>query len=84
MSPLIDLSGIQTLEVPKTLNRTLENPRLKPQGVICKIWTLLDLSAKNMELGYLKSYGSHVWRLANETMRFGPNCKKATLVLMYG
>jgi hypothetical protein len=23
-------------------------------------------------------------RFANETMRFGPNCKKATLVLMYG
>jgi hypothetical protein len=24
MSPLIDLSGIQTLEVPETLNRTLD------------------------------------------------------------
>jgi hypothetical protein len=30
MSPLMDLSGIQTLEVPKTLNRPLENPGLKP------------------------------------------------------
>jgi hypothetical protein len=28
MSPLMDLSGIQTLEVPKTLNRPLENPGL--------------------------------------------------------
>jgi hypothetical protein len=26
MSPLIDLSGIQTPEVPKTLNRPLEKP----------------------------------------------------------
>jgi hypothetical protein len=30
MSPLMDLSGIQTLEVPKTLNKPLEDPRLKP------------------------------------------------------
>jgi hypothetical protein len=30
MSPLMDLSDIQTLEVPETLNRTLENPKLKP------------------------------------------------------
>jgi hypothetical protein len=30
MSPLMDLSDIQTLEVPKTLNRSLENPELKP------------------------------------------------------
>jgi hypothetical protein len=30
MSPWMDLSGIQTLEVPKTLNRPLENPGLKP------------------------------------------------------
>jgi hypothetical protein len=39
------LSGIQTLEIPKTLNRPLENPGLKPQGVICNCCTLLDLSA---------------------------------------
>jgi hypothetical protein len=26
----MDLSGIQTLEVPKTLNRPQENPGLKP------------------------------------------------------
>jgi hypothetical protein len=30
MSPLMDFSGIQTLEVPKTLIRPLENRRLKP------------------------------------------------------
>jgi hypothetical protein len=30
MSPLMDLSGIQTLEVPETLNRPQENPKLKP------------------------------------------------------
>jgi hypothetical protein len=30
MSPWIDLSGIQTLEVLETLNRPLENPGLKP------------------------------------------------------
>ena len=39
---------------------------------------------KTMELGYLKSYGSHILRFAKEAMRFGPNCKKATLMLMYG
>ena len=32
----MDLGGIQTLEVPETLNRPLENPGLKPKGVICK------------------------------------------------
>jgi hypothetical protein len=56
----MDLSGTQTLEVPKTLNRPLENPGLKPYGVICKCCTLLDLSVKPMELGHLKSYGSHL------------------------
>jgi hypothetical protein len=56
----MNLSGIQTLEVPETLNRPLENPGLKPYGVICKCCTLLDLSAKTMELGYLKSYSSHI------------------------
>jgi hypothetical protein len=38
----MDLSNIQTLEVPKTLNRTLENPRLKPLGAESKISALLD------------------------------------------
>jgi hypothetical protein len=56
----MDLSGTQTLEVPKTLNRPLENPRLKPYGVICTFCTLLDLIAKTKVLGYLKSYGSHI------------------------
>jgi hypothetical protein len=56
----MDLSGIQTLEVPKTLNRPLENPKLKPWGVICKFCTLLNLSAKTKVLEYLKSYGSHI------------------------
>jgi hypothetical protein len=28
----MNLSDIQTLEVPKTLNRPLENPRLKTLG----------------------------------------------------
>jgi hypothetical protein len=27
---LMDLSGIQTLKVPKTMKRPLENPKLKP------------------------------------------------------
>jgi hypothetical protein len=36
MSPWMDLSSIQTLEAPKTLNRPLENLGLKPKGVICK------------------------------------------------
>jgi hypothetical protein len=56
----MDLSDTQTLEVPKTLNRPLENPRLKPYGVICKCCTLLDLSAKTMDLGYSKAYGTHM------------------------
>jgi hypothetical protein len=56
----MDLSGIQTLEVPKTLNRSLKNPGLKPLGVICKFCTLLDLGAKTKVLGYLKSFGSHI------------------------
>jgi hypothetical protein len=30
ISPWKDLSGIQTLKVPKTLKRPLENPKLKP------------------------------------------------------
>jgi hypothetical protein len=30
ISPLMDLSGIQTLKVPKPLKRPLENPELKP------------------------------------------------------
>jgi hypothetical protein len=56
----MDLSGIQTLEVPKTLNKPLENPGLKPYGVICKNVHILDLSAKIMEIGYLISNGSLV------------------------
>jgi hypothetical protein len=40
---------------------------------------ILDLSAKIMEIGYLKSYGSHIWRFANETISFGLICKKATV-----
>jgi hypothetical protein len=54
----MNLSDIQTLEVPKSLNKPLENPRLKPEGV--KLCTFLDQSAKIMEIGYLKSYGSHI------------------------
>jgi hypothetical protein len=60
ISPLMRFDSTQTLEVPETLNRPLENPRLKPYGVLCKCCTLLDLSAKTKELGYLKSYGSHI------------------------
>jgi hypothetical protein len=30
ISPLMDLSATQTLEVPETLKRPLENPELKP------------------------------------------------------
>jgi hypothetical protein len=45
--------------------------------------TFLDLSAKIMEIGYLKSYGSHIWRFANETISFGLICKKATFVLQW-
>jgi hypothetical protein len=30
ISPLMDLSDTQTLEVPETLKRPLENPELKP------------------------------------------------------
>jgi hypothetical protein len=33
ISPLMDLSGIQTLEVPETLKTPLENPELKPRGL---------------------------------------------------
>jgi hypothetical protein len=43
----------------------------------------LDLSAKIMEIGYLRSYGSHIWRFANETLSFGLICKKATFVLQW-
>jgi hypothetical protein len=50
---------------------------------MCKICTLLDLSAKTMELGYLKSYGSHIWKFAKETMSFGLICKKDTFVLQW-
>jgi hypothetical protein len=44
---------------------------------------ILDLSAKTMQLGYLKSNSSHIWRFAKETMSFGLICKKATLVLQW-
>jgi hypothetical protein len=44
---------------------------------------ILDLSAKIMEIGYLKSYGSHIWRFANETISFGLICKKVTFVLQW-
>jgi hypothetical protein len=60
ISPLMDLSGIQTLEVPKNLNKPLENPGLKPQGVICKCCPLLDPSTKIMVLGHPKAHGSHI------------------------
>jgi hypothetical protein len=30
ISHLMELSGTQTLKVPKTLNRPLENPKLRP------------------------------------------------------
>jgi hypothetical protein len=43
--------------------------------------TFFDLSAKIMEIRYLRSYDSHIWRLANKTTSFGLICKKATLVL---
>jgi hypothetical protein len=33
ISPLMDLSDTQTLEVPKTLKRPLENHELKPRGL---------------------------------------------------
>jgi hypothetical protein len=39
--------------------------------------TFLDLIAKIMEIGYLKLYGSHNWKFANETTRCGLICKKA-------
>jgi hypothetical protein len=61
----MSISDIQTLEVPKILNRPLENPGLKPEGVICKSVHILDLSAKTMILGYLNSYDSHVCGFAN-------------------
>ena len=46
-----------------------------------KMCTFLDLSAKIMEIGYLKSYGSHIWRFANETISYGLICKKTAFVL---
>jgi hypothetical protein len=45
------------------------------------MYTFLDLSAKTMKLGYLRSYGSYIWKFANETLSFGPICKKATFGL---
>jgi hypothetical protein len=83
MSPLMDLSGIQTIEVPETLNRPSRKPWTETLGGYMQMCTLLDLSAKTMELGYLKSYSSHIWRFAKETMSFGLICKKATLVLQW-
>jgi hypothetical protein len=38
----MDLNYIHTPEIPKTLKRTLENPKPKPQGAKCKISALLD------------------------------------------
>jgi hypothetical protein len=50
---------------------------------MCKRVHNLDLSAKIMKLGYLKSYGSHIWRFSNETISFGLICKKVTFVLQW-
>jgi hypothetical protein len=36
------LRDIKTLGEPKALNRTLESPKLKPEGAKCKISALLD------------------------------------------
>jgi hypothetical protein len=44
---------------------------------------ILDLSAKIMEIRYLRSYGPHIWRIANETLSFGLICKKATFELQW-
>jgi hypothetical protein len=38
----MNLKDIQTLEVSKALKRTLESPRLKPEGAKCEISALLD------------------------------------------
>jgi hypothetical protein len=38
---------------------------------------------KIMEIGYPKSYGSHIWIFANETISFGLICKKTTFVLQW-
>jgi hypothetical protein len=38
----MDLHYIYTPEIPKTLKRTLENPKTKPLGAKCKISALLD------------------------------------------
>jgi hypothetical protein len=38
----MDLSYTHTLEIPKTLKRTLENPKTKPRGLSAKLvhfWT---------------------------------------------
>lgn len=43
------------------------------------MYICLDLSAKTMKLGCLRSYGSHIWEFANETLSFGPICKKPHL-----
>jgi hypothetical protein len=40
------------------------------------VCTFLDLSAKIMEIGYPKLYGSHNWKFANETTRCGLICKR--------
>jgi hypothetical protein len=36
----------------------------------------LDPNAKTKVLKYLKSYGSHIWGFANQTMRIGLICKR--------
>jgi hypothetical protein len=45
--------------------------------------TFFDQSAKIMEIGCLKSYGSHIWGFANETIGFVLICKKTTFVLQW-
>ena len=39
ISHLMDLSGIQTLKVPRILKRPLKNPELKPQGLCVNLCT---------------------------------------------
>jgi hypothetical protein len=50
----MDLSGTQTLEVPKTLKDPWKT-QVETLRVICKFCTLLDPSIKTKVLGYPKA-----------------------------
>ena len=53
MTPKIKLNHIYTPGIPETLIGTLENPKTKPQGLMCKISPFWAKVQKPSQIGFL-------------------------------